>query len=302
MARAEHVKIPMKAGATWRDYLELCKPRVVLLMVLTTMVGMCLATPGLIPWRIFVFGNVGIAMAACSAASLNHLADRHIDRVMRRTMRRPMVQGKIAPLQTALFATVLGVIAMTLLVVFVNELTAVLTFASLIVYAFVYTLYLKHATPQNIVIGGIAGATPPLLGWVAVTGHIDPPALLLLLIIFVWTPPHFWALAIHRIEDYAKAEVPMLPVVYGIPFTKRRIWQYTLLLAFVAMMPCMIGMSGWLYGVGAAVLNLRFLQLAWRLKASDNPRVPMRVFKYSIVYLMLIFVALVLDHYVLSLL
>lgn len=283
--------------ATWKDYVELCKPRVVLLMVLTVVVGMCLATPGMIPWQVLLFGNVGIALAACSAAAVNHLADLHIDRVMKRTMQRPMVQGKVAPKQTMIFAAVLCVLSMTMLTIFVNGLTAILSFASLIVYAFIYTFYLKHATPQNIVIGGVAGAAPPMLGWVAVTGQIDPQALLLLLIIFVWTPPHFWALAIHRIEDYGKAGVPMLPNTHGIPFTKLHVWYYTILLTVVTMLPFVINMSGIIYIVSALLLNARFLQWAWRLKKSNDAKTPMAVFKYSIVYLMLLFVALLVDHY-----
>ena len=266
-------------------------------MVLTAVVGMCLAAPGMIPWQVLLFGNLGIALAACSAAAVNHLADRHIDRVMKRTMQRPMVKGKVSPIQTMIFSAVLCVLSMTMLTVFVNGLTAVLSFASLIVYAFIYTFYLKHATPQNIVIGGVAGAAPPMLGWVAVTGHIDPQSLLLLLIIFVWTPPHFWALAIHRIEDYAKAGVPMLPNTHGIPFTKLHVLYYTILLSVVTMLPFVINMSGWIYAVSALLLNARFLQWAWRLKKSNDTKTPMAVFKYSIVYLMLLFVALLVDHY-----
>lgn len=283
--------------ATWRDYVELTKPRVVMLMVLTSLVGMCLATPGMIPWQALVFGNIGIALAACSAAALNHMADRHIDRVMKRTMRRPIVQGKLGTKQTLIFALILCVLSMTILVTLVNGLTAILSFASLIGYAFIYTFYLKHATPQNIVIGGIAGAAPPLLGWVAVTGQMDPQAWLLVLIIFVWTPPHFWALAIHRFEDYAKAGVPMLPNTHGIPFTKLHVWLYTILLAVVTMLPFIINMSGLIYLISALILNARFLHWSWRLRRSDDPKTAMAVFKYSIVYLMLLFVALLVDHY-----
>lgn len=286
-----------ESRATWRDYVELTKPRVVLLMVLTSLVGMCLATPGMIPWQALLFGNVGIALAACSAAALNHMADRHIDRVMKRTMKRPIVQGKVGTKQTILFSLLLCVLSMSILTIFVNGLTAVLSFASLIGYAFIYTFYLKHATPQNIVIGGIAGAAPPLLGWVAVTGQLDPQAWLLVLIIFVWTPPHFWALAIHRFEDYAKAGVPMLPNTHGIPYTKLHVWYYTILLTVVTMLPFIIDMSGLIYLVSALVLNARFLQWAWRLRRSDDPKTAITVFKYSIVYLMWLFVALLVDHY-----
>ncbi len=293
-----NVKPVSMQSTSWRDYYELCKPRVVMLMVLTAIVGMCLASPGAIPWRIFVFGNLGIALAACAAAAVNHLADRHIDRVMKRTMKRPMVQGKMAPKHTITFAAVLCIVAMVMLTVFVNGLTAILTFASLIMYAFIYTFYLKHATPQNIVIGGVAGAAPPMLGWVAVTGHVDPQSLVLLLIIFVWTPPHFWALAINRIEDYAKAGVPMLPNTHGIPYTKQHVWYYTILLSLVTLLPFAIKMSSWIYLVSVIVLTARFLQWAWRLKKSDDAKTPMAVFKYSITYLMLLFVALLVDHYV----
>ncbi|MDF1796834.1 MAG: heme o synthase [Coxiellaceae bacterium] len=296
MPNAE-LAIEQTQKASWKDYLELCKPRVVLLMVLTVVVGMCLAAPGVIPWQILLFGNVGIALAACSAAAVNHLADMHIDRVMKRTMQRPMVKGKVSPKQTMIFAGVMCLISMVMLTYFVNGLTAILSFASLIMYAFIYTFYLKHATPQNIVIGGVAGAAPPLLGWVAVTGHVQLPAIVLLLIIFVWTPPHFWALAIHRIEDYAKANVPMLPNTHGIPYTKNHVWYYSILLAVVTAVPFFIQMSGWIYLISAVLLNARFLQWAWRLKKSNDTKTPMAVFKYSIVYLMLLFVALLVDHY-----
>ena len=293
-----NAEMALDQRATWKDYYELCKPRVVLLMVLTAVVGMCLASPGAISWQVLLFGNLGIALAACSAAAVNHLADVHIDRVMKRTMQRPMVKGKVSPKQTMLFAGVMCVVAMAMLTYFVNGLTAILSFASLIMYAFIYTFYLKHATPQNIVIGGVAGAAPPLLGWVAVTGHIQWPAVVLLLIIFVWTPPHFWALAIHRIEDYAKADVPMLPNTHGIPYTKQHVWYYSILLSIVTVIPFFIQMSSWIYLICACLLNARFLQWAWRLKKSNDTKTPMAVFKFSIVYLMLLFVALLVDHYV----
>jgi heme o synthase len=283
--------------AIWRDYLEVCKPRVVALMLITSLVGMCLASPGMVPLRVLIFGNLGIALVAFAAAAVNHLADRNLDRFMKRTERRPAAQGRLSVWQIAGFAFVLCVSGMTLLFIFINSLTAILTFSSLVVYAFIYTFYLKHATPQNIVIGGVAGAAPPLLGWVAVTGHVDMQGVLLLLIIFVWTPPHFWALAIDRVEDYAKAKVPMLPNTHGIEYTKRHVLCYTILLFAVTLMPCVIGMSGVIYGVAALLLNARFLQWAIRLKRSDDPKIPMAMFKYSIVYLMLLFVALVVDHY-----
>lgn len=283
--------------ASWRDYLELCKPRVVLLMILTAVVGMCLASPGMVPWSALFWGNLGIALAAAAAAAINHLADRHIDRVMRRTQHRPLVQGKVSPQKTVLFAGSLCLASLLILVYAVNVLTAILSFASLIVYAFIYTFFLKHLTSQNIVIGGIAGAAPPLLGWVAVTGHIDAEALLLVLIIFVWTPPHFWALAIHRIEDYAAADVPMLPNTHGISFTKQHVWWYTVLLSVVTLLPFAIALSGWIYLISVLMLNARFLQWAWRLKRSEAVNIPMAVFRYSIIYLMLLFVALLVDHY-----
>jgi len=281
----------------WRDYLELCKPRVVLLMIITTIVGMCLATKGLVPWQTLLFGNLGIALSACAAAVINHLVDRHIDQVMRRTHRRPIVQGKVSPLKAFLFAMVLAILGMFILVYFVNVLTAELTFVTLIGYAVVYTLYLKHATPQNIVIGGAAGAAPPLLGWVAVTGHLDPQAWLLMLIIFVWTPPHFWALAIARVEDYKKANVPMLPCTHGIQFTKLCIVLYTLLLIAATLLPFAIQMSGWIYFLGANLLNAVFLYYVIRLYFSKRPELPMQTFWYSILYLLLLFVMLLVDHY-----
>lgn len=284
--------------ASWRDYLELCKPRVVALMIITTIVGMCLATRAWVPISILIFGNLGIALCAGSAAAINHLVDRHIDGKMRRTDHRPIVQGKISPKHAVIFAVILAVLGMSILICFVNTLTAVLTFSALIGYAFVYTLYLKHATPQNIVIGGAAGAAPPLLGWVAVTGHLDLQAWLLMLIIFVWTPPHFWALAIARIEDYRKAEVPMLPNTHGIVFTKICIVFYTLLLIATTWMPFVIHMSGWFYFIAANVLNAVFLFYALRLYFDKNNRCAMRTFWYSIWYLLALFVILLIDHYV----
>lgn len=284
--------------ASMRDYLELCKPRVVALMILTSIVGMCLASPGWIPWKIFIFGNLGIALAAGSAAAINHLADYRIDLLMSRTKNRPLPKGKLAPIQVLAFAAILCILAMTMLTYFVNGLTAILTFASLIAYAGVYTYYLKHATSQNIVIGGIAGATPPLLGWVAVTGHIAPAAIVLTLIIFIWTPPHFWALAIARVDEYAKADVPMLPNTHGIPYTKVNIIYYTGLLFTATLLPFAMNMSGWIYLVCAIGLNLRFLQWVIRLKRSDSKAVAMATFRYSIAYLMYLFLALLIDHYV----
>ncbi len=286
-----------KKIAAWRDYLQLCKPRVVMLMMLTALVGMCLASPGAIPLHALIFGNIGIALAASSAATINHLLERHLDKLMRRTERRPIVQGKISPQHALTFAAILCFASLIILISLVNLLTALLTFITLIGYAGIYTLYLKHATPQNIVIGGLAGAAPPLLGWVAVTGHIDPPSLLLVLIIFAWTPPHFWALAIHRYDDYAKAKIPMLPNTHGIPYTKLNILLYTGLLTAVSTLPFVIGMSGWIYLIIASLLNIRFLYWAIRLMISHQKEIPIHTFRYSIWYLMLLFSAFLIDHY-----
>ncbi len=283
--------------ASFNDYLELCKPKVVLLMLLTAVVGMCLALPGAIPLSPFIFGLIGIGLCAGSAAAINHLVDRHIDAVMARTHRRPIAKGKIKPMQAIVFAIIIGALGMALLFLFVNTLTAVLTFVTLIGYAGVYTGYLKRATPQNIVIGGLAGAAPPLLGWTAVTGELTAQALLLVLIIYTWTPPHFWALAIYRYDDYKAANIPMLPVTHGIGFTKLNIVFYTILLLLVTVLPFVIGMSGWLYLLGAMLLGGRFLQWSIKLYRTENARVAMQTFRYSIVYLMLLFVVLLVDHY-----
>lgn len=267
-------------------------------MILTSMVGMCLATPDHFSWFIFLMGNIGIASVAGSAAAINHLVDRHIDRVMHRTKNRPIVQGTISAKNAIIFASVLGIVGLFILIAFVNLLTALLTFLTLIGYAGIYSLYLKQVTPQNIVIGGLAGAAPPLLGWVAMTGHIDPGAIILLLIIFVWTPPHFWALAIYRVDEYAKADVPMLPVTHGIPFTKLNILLYTILLFAISLLPFAINMSGWIYFITAILLGARFLQWAIRLMRTDNSQIAMSVFRFSITYLMILFIALVVDHFV----
>jgi heme o synthase len=285
------------ASASWRDYFELTKPRVVALIVLTAVVGTLLASPGLPPLDALIFGNLGIALAAASAAAINHLLDRRIDARMARTRKRPLPSGHLAPTQALGFALLLGVISMVILVAFVNLLTAALTFASLIVYAVIYTVWLKRATPQNIVIGGAAGAAPPVLGWVAVTNHIDPQALLLFLIIFAWTPPHFWALAIARRHDYAKADIPMLPVTHGVEFTRLHVLFYTVLLCVVTLLPYTTGMSGLVYLGIALLLNARFLWLALALKLSRRDELPMRMFRFSITYLMWLFLALLLDHY-----
>jgi protoheme IX farnesyltransferase len=283
----------------WRDYLELCKPRVVALMLLTAIIGMLLAVPTLvfIPWQIFIFGSLGIALSASSGAILNHIVDRHIDTLMHRTVDRPIAAGRITPRQALGFAAVLGITGLALLLQFVNFLTAALTLFALIGYALIYTVFLKRATPQNIVIGGLAGAAPPLLGWTAVTGSIDYMGLLLVLIIFVWTPPHFWALAIYRHEEYAKANIPMLPVTHGIAFTKLSVLLYTLLLTGVSLLPFVVDMSGIIYLIGVMLLNFGFIYWAIRLIKSNDLSVALRTFYYSIFYLMLLFVVLLVDHY-----
>lgn len=281
----------------WRAYYELCKPRVVALMLVTAVVGMLLATPKLVPWNILLWGNLGIGLCACAGAVINHLADRHIDAVMRRTHKRPLPSGRIQPTSALVFATLLGVVGLALLITLVNSLTAVLTFCSLVGYALVYTLYLKRATPQNIVIGGLAGAAPPLLGWTAVTGHLDYEGLLLVLIIFVWTPPHFWSLAIYRAEEYSKAHIPMLPVTHGIAYTKLSILLYTCLLFAISLLPFAVGMSSWLYLLGAIILGSIFLFWSAKLKHSQDTKIAIKTFRYSITYLLLLFVVLLLDHY-----
>ena len=286
-------------AVSWRDYYELCKPNVVLLMLLTSVIGMFMAVPGMVPWRVLVFGNLGIALCAASAAAVNHLVDRRIDLIMARTHNRPVAQGRVKTVNAAIFAGALCAIGMAVLFVEINALTAWLTFASLLGYAVIYTLYLKRATPQNIVIGGIAGAAPPLLGWTAVTGEIHGHALLLVLIIFVWTPPHFWALAIHRRDDYAKVDIPMLPVTHGIGYTKLHTFLYTILLFVVTLLPFATGLSGPLYLLGAVCLGAGFIYWAIVLLRGNDPKAPMATFKYSIIYLMALFIVMLLDHYML---
>lgn len=287
--------------ARFDDYFELCKPKVVSLIVFTAVVGMFLAAPGWPPLSALLAGTIGIGLAASSAAAINHLLDRRIDAVMVRTRNRPLPTGGLMTRQVFVFALVLCVAAMLTLLLFVNALTAALTFFSLIGYAIIYTVWLKRATPQNIVIGGAAGAAPPVLGWTAVTGSVDPAALLLFLIIFVWTPPHFWALAIHRRLDYAAVDIPMLPVTHGVEFTRWHILFYTVLLVIVTTLPYLTGMSGMTYLAGVSVLNAGFLWYAARMVLNSSPRVtdvlPMETFNYSVVYLMLLFVFLLADHY-----
>ncbi|MDI9237864.1 heme o synthase [Lysobacter sp. LF1] len=292
--------------ATAKQYWDLTKPRVVALIVFTALVGMFLAVPGLPPLRESVLGFLGIWLAASSAAAINQLLDSRIDAKMARTSWRPIVAGQITPRQALVFAMILAALSMTILVVWVNTITAVLTFASLIGYAVVYTVFLKRATPQNIVIGGIAGAAPPLLGWASITGMRGewdwPHALLLVLIIFVWTPPHFWALAIFRRADYARAMVPMLPVTHGVEYTRWQILFYTVLLVAVTVLPWAAGMSGLFYLGGALVLGVVFLGYAWRLMNPPDELYAMKVFNYSIVYLMALFAFLLLDHWLMPLL
>jgi len=285
-------------GIRWRDYLGVCKLKVVALIVFTALVGMFLSVPGMVPWQPLIFGTLGIGMAAAAAAAINHVVDQYADAQMARTRNRPVARGTMTRRNCLTFALVLGTLAMWILVEFVNTLTAVLTFASLIGYAVIYTLYLKRATPQNIVIGGAAGAAPPVLGWIAVTGTVDPNALLLFLIIFVWTPPHFWALAIHRRNEYAKVDIPMLPVTHGVQFTRLQVLLYTILLVVVTVMPFVTHMSGLLYLVGALGLGAGFLYHAWVLMHDDSDKQAMKTFGYSIVYLMALFAFLLVDHYV----
>ncbi len=278
-------------------YYELCKPRVVYLIVFTAIVGMFLAVPGWPPLNSLIAGTLGIGLAASSAAAINHLLDQRIDAVMARTRDRPLPSGQLGIKQVLYFALILCLLSMAMLMLWVNGLTAVLTFLSLIGYAIVYTVWLKRATPQNIVIGGAAGAAPPVLGWTAVTGSVDPNALILFLIIFVWTPPHFWALAIHRRHDYAAVGIPMLPVTHGVRFTRWHILFYTILLVLVTTLPYLTGMSGLLYLAGVTVLNIGFLWYALRLLSDSDEGLPMQTFSYSVIYLMVLFVFLLADHY-----
>ncbi|MDG2421667.1 MAG: heme o synthase [Gammaproteobacteria bacterium] len=281
----------------WRDYYEMCKPRVVMLMILTSLVGMFLAVPGMVPLDVLIFGNVGIALVASSGAVVNHFIDRKIDIKMKRTHNRPLPQGRVSSAQTIIFAIAIGILGMAILLFWVNPLCAWLTLGSFIGYAFIYTGYLKHATPQNIVIGGLSGAMPPLLGWSAVTGTIEPEALILVLIFFAWTPPHFWALAIHRKDEYAKSGVPMLPVTHGEQVTKVHIIFYAGTLLVVSSMPYFFGMSGIFFLASAMLLGAGFLFYSWLLMLKPGPTTAMDTFRYSIVYLAILFVALVIDHY-----
>lgn len=301
MAESVTVNEQPTGVASWRDYLELTKPMVVALMILTSVIGMCMAVPGWVPLNALILGNLGIAMCAGAAATVNHVIDQQIDQRMARTRNRPLATGRVSNRSAVLFATVLAVGGMATLLLWVNAITAWLTLASLVGYAFVYTLFLKRATPQNIVIGGLAGAAPPLLGWTSVTGDVHGHALLLVLIIFAWTPPHFWALAIHRREEYALVDIPMLPVTHGVRFTQLHILLYTIIMFLITLLPFVTRMSNWLYLGGAVVLGLRFLYWAIEIIREKNPQAPILTFKYSITYLMLLFLIMLVDHYVLPL-
>ncbi|WP_414829054.1 heme o synthase [Alteromonas sp. H39] len=287
-----------RATASWRDYYEMTKPNVVMLLLLTALVGMCLATPQWVDWKVLIAGLAGIGLLSSAAAVINHVVDHRIDSQMARTYNRPVAKGKVSVTHALIFAAVMAVAGYGILEFAINRLTALLTLASLVGYAFVYTMFLKRATPQNIVIGGLAGAAPPLLGWTAVTGEIHAHALLLVLIIFTWTPPHFWALAIHREKEYAKAKVPMLPVTHGVEFTKTSVLLYTVLLCLVCLLPYLTGMSNLIYLIGSTALNAGFMMYAWKLKFAATDKTAMQTFKYSIVHLMILFVVLLVDHYI----
>ena len=286
--------------ARWPDFLELTKPRVVALMLITAVIGMCMAVPGFVPWQPLVLGNIGIAFCAGAAAAINHVVDERIDQKMSRTTNRPVAQGRVSQTEAIAFAAVLAFLGAALLAITINVLTAVLTVASLVGYAFIYTMFLKRATPQNIVIGGLAGAAPPLLGWTAVTGEVHAHGLLLVLIIFAWTPPHFWALAIHRKEEYAAVGIPMLPVTHGNRFTALHILLYTILMFLITLLPYITLLSGWIYAIAATLLGLRFLYWSIEILREKNPDAPMATFKFSITYLMVLFIAMLADHWILG--
>lgn len=284
-------------SAGWQDYLTLCKPRIVAMIVFTAVVGMFLAVPGGVPASLLLAAGMGIALAAAASAVVNHIADWRIDSVMARTRGRPLPQGRVSVPAAVRFAFLLGVLSMIVLSFFVNSLTAVLTLVSLIGYGFVYSSYLKRATPQNIVIGGAAGAAPPVLGWTAVTGNVDSHALLLFLIVFAWTPPHFWSLALYRCREYAHAGIPMLPVTHGDRYTRLHILLYTVITVIASLLPALTWMSGRFYLLAALLLGGRFLYLAWHMQVDRRPALAQKVFSWSIHYLMLLFAALLIDHY-----
>lgn len=284
-------------SAFCNDYLELTKPKVVALMLVTVLVGMLMATHQPLSCSLLMATLSGVALSAGSAAAINHLLDCHLDTKMRRTENRPVATGRVKPFQVLVFAAFMATAGLSMLFFMVNPLTAGLTFLSLIGYAVVYTGFLKRATTQNIVIGGLAGAAPPLLGWTAVSNHIDPQALLLVLIIYVWTPPHFWALALHRLNDYQKIDIPMFPVIYGEKLTRLHVLLYVLLLIVATIIPYLIGMCGTIYLVGVILLNLRFLYWAYILYSKYPPKSALNTFKYSIIYLLGLFILLLVDHY-----
>ena len=284
-------------GRHFAAYVEVCKPKVVVAIVFTAVVGMFLAVPGMVPLDILVVGTVGIGLGAAAGAAFNHAVEGRIDAIMERTRKRPVVSGALAPRTVTIFATILALASAGVLLAWVNWLTAALTLVSTTAYAVVYTVWLKPATPQNIVIGGAAGAMPPVLGWSAVTGAVDPHALLLFLIIFAWTPPHFWALAIHRRNEYAAAKVPMLPVTHGVAFTRLQILFYTLLLLVASVLPYVTRMSGVVYLAGALILGAGFVYYALALMFREDPALPMKTFGYSIAYLFGIFACLLVDHH-----
>lgn len=284
---------------TLNDYLVLCKPRVILLMLITAWVGMYMASPHHIPWDTVFYGTLGIAFGSASAAIINHITDRHIDQKMQRTAQRPLASGKVSLKSAVILSVILGISSWLILSKLVNILSACLTIFTLIGYAVIYSMYLKRATPQNIVIGGLSGAMPPLLGWTVVSNDINPYSLLLVLIIFTWTPPHFWALAIYRVQDYANAKVPMLPVTHGIPFTKLSLLLYNFLLLAVSCLPFVVGIAGYLYLISAIFLNIIFIYLAIKLYGADaknTKRLSIATFNFSIIYLLLLFIILLLDY------
>jgi len=286
-----------KKTLSWQNYLELCKPKVVLLLVFTAIVGMLLAVPGMPPIAEFIYASIGIGLASSSAAAINHFIDQKADAEMARTKNRPLPQGELNSKNVLIFAAILGVVAMAILIIFINLLTALLTFLSLIGYAVIYTMFLKRMTPQNIVIGGAAGAAPPVLGWCAMTGEVHPYALLLFLLIYVWTPPHFWALAIARREEYAKVNIPMLPVTHGAAYTRLHILLYTILLFIVTLLPYLTGMSGLIYLIPSALLSLGFIYMAIKMMRTKDDKTAMQTFGFSIFYLMVVFALLLIDHY-----
>jgi len=291
------LETPLETQPKWRAYYELTKPKVVIMLLITAVVGMYLSMPGALPLFKVFWATLGLGLAMAGAAAINHVADQHADKQMNRTRKRPLVTGSIPPGKALVFAISLCVGSVVILVTFINALTAWLTLGGMVGYALVYTLYLKRATPQNIVIGGLSGAIPPLLGWTAMTNEVHPHALLLVIIIFIWTPPHFWALAIHRRDDYAKAGIPMLPVTHGIEFTKTQILLYTIILLLASLLPYLSGMSGWLYLLCAVGSGLGFMGYAIKLKYADSEGLAMKTFGFSIIYLLIVFPGLLIDHY-----